>query len=150
MKTNVLSCGLTFCPQAHFDLFEAITDIQLFVRKLLLKCMYAKNESDIDITDWSAYSMKEFKALRDLTLLFQKNNTIDLIDQIDLDKILEDINKSTLNLITSFKKPSKKFPSPNINPNVSIFLKQTIRDICKLPLKKINPINLTVEENKAL
>lgn len=48
--------------------------------------------------------MREFKALRDLTILFHENNTIDLIDQIDFDKILDDINKSTLNPILLFKK----------------------------------------------
>lgn len=84
------------------------------------------------------------------SLLFQENSTIYLIDQIDLNKILEDINKSTLNPTTFFKKLLTKFPPPNINPNVAIFLKQTIRDICKLPLKKNNPTNLTVKENKAL
>lgn len=94
--------------------------------------------------------MKEFRALRDLTLLFQENNTIDLIDQIDLDTILEDINKPTLNPTTLFKKSSSKFPSLNINPNAAIFLKQTIRDICRLPLKKNNSSNLTAEEYKAL
>lgn len=96
------------------------------------------------------YSMREFKALRDLTLLFEENNTVDLIDQIDLDVLLDDVNKSTQNPITMFKRPSTKFPPLNINAHVAIFLKQTIRDICKLPRTKSNPQNLTFEENQAL
>lgn len=55
--------------------------------------------------------MREFKALRDLTLLFQESNTSDLIDQLDLDKLFEEVNKSTQNPTSLFKKPSMKFPS---------------------------------------
>lgn len=102
------------------------------------------------MTDWSQCSMKEFKALRDLTLLFQENTTIDLINQIDLDKIFDEINKSTLNSITLFKKQSTKFSPININPNVAMFLKQTIRDVCQLPLRKNAPSNLNEAENQAL
>lgn len=77
METRVLSRGLSFCPQENFDLFEVMTDLQLSVRKLLLKCTYAKNDIEIDTTDWFKYTMREFKALLDLTLVFQENNTID-------------------------------------------------------------------------
>ena len=138
-ETSLLSRGLSFCPESNIDIFEAITDIHLFVRKLLLKCMYNKNNTEIDTTDWSTYKMREFKALRDLTILFQENNTIDLIGQIDLDTILEDINKSTLNPISLFKKPSTKFPTSNLYPNVAIFLQATVNDICKLHIEKFCP-----------
>lgn len=111
--------------------------------------MYNKNDIEIDNTDWLTYSMHEFKLLRHLTILFQENNTIDLIDQIDLDKILEDINKSTLNPILLFKRPPTKFPSAKLNPNIAIFLK-LINDICKLLLKKRSPQNLTADENQVL
>lgn len=84
--------------------FEVVTDLHLFARKLMLKCQYEKSNIDIDTTDWSKYSMGEFKALRDLTLLFLESNTNDLIDQSDLDKLFEEVNKSTQNLITLFKK----------------------------------------------
>lgn len=75
---------------------------------------------------------------------------MDLIDQLDLDKRFDDINKSKQNLISLFKKTSIKFPPLNTNPSVSTFLKQNIKDICKLPRKKNTPLNLTFEENKAL
>lgn len=89
-ETQILPGSLTFCPQENFDLFEVVMDLQLFVRKLLLKCMYTKNKAVIDNTDWSSYSMREFKALRDITILFEENNTVDLTDQIDLDALLEE------------------------------------------------------------
>lgn len=135
-EIQLLSHGLTFCPGANFDLFEAITDIQLFAQKILLKSFYAKNESEVDTTDWSELSMKEFKALWDLTLLFQENNTIDLINQIDLHRILEESDTTATNPTLAFKKSSYKFPPSNSNLNVSFFLKQMIRDLYKLPLNK--------------
>lgn len=147
---QVLSRGLTFCPEQNFKVFEAITDLQLFARRLLLKYLHEKGNSDEDTVDWSTYSMREFKAPRDLTLLYQENNTFDLIDQIDLDTLLNDVGKSTQNPTTMFTKASTKFPPSNTNPNVTIFLKQTIWNICKLPRTKCNPHNLTSEENKAL
>lgn len=88
-EIDVLSRGLTFCPQENFDLFEVVTDLQLFARRLLLKSLHAKTDTNIDMSEWASFSMKEFKALRDLTLLFQENNTVDLIDQIDLKTLLE-------------------------------------------------------------
>lgn len=110
VEIHLLSHGLTFGPEASFDLFEAITDVQLFARKTLLKSFHAKNESEVDTTDWSDFSMKEFKALWDFTLLFQENNTIDLIDQIDLDQVLEESDITVTNPVLAFKKSSSKFP----------------------------------------
>lgn len=67
--------------------------------------------------------MREFKALRDLTLLFQENNTLDLIDQIDLETLLENANEPTQNPTISFKKPSGKFPPLSLNPSIETFVK---------------------------
>lgn len=75
-EIQVLSRRLSFCTLENFDLFEVVTDLQHFVRKLLLKWTYTKTNIEIDTTDWSQYSMSAFKALWDLTL-FQKNNTVD-------------------------------------------------------------------------
>lgn len=110
--------------------------------------MYVQNNIETDTTDWSQDSMREFKALRDLTLLFQENNTVDLIDQIDLDELLKDIIHTKFHQYV--QKAITKFPPLNTNPSIMTFLKQTIRDICKLPRKKNNLQNLTIEENKAL
>lgn len=149
-EVHLLSRGLTFCLEANFDLFEAITDLHLFARKILLKVFYAKKESEVDTTDWSVFSMKEFKALRDLTLLYEEGNTTDLIDQIDLNQIFEKLDKPTINPLVAFRKASTKFPSMNSNPNVSMVLNQTIRDLCKLPQKTTNTTNLTADEIKAI
>lgn len=94
--------------------------------------------------------MKECKALRDLTLLYQENNTVDLIDQIDLDALLQEADKSISNPTLMFKKASTTFPSSSINPNVAVFLKQTIHDICKLSQSKFKPRNLSYDENQVL
>lgn len=48
-----------------------------------------------------------------------------------------------------FKLSSTKFFPLNTNTSVAIFLKQTMRDICKLSRTKCNP-QLTPEENEAL
>lgn len=135
---EVLSRGLSFCPSQNFDLFEVVTDLHLFARKVMLKCQPETSNTDIDTTDWSEYSMHEFKALQNLTLLFQESNTSDLIDQLDLDKLFEEVNKTTQNPITLFKKPSTKFLPLNTSPSVAMFLKQT-KDICRLSCRKNNP-----------
>ncbi|XP_077339255.1 uncharacterized protein LOC143983433 [Lithobates pipiens] len=150
VESDVLARGLTFCPQANLDPFGAITDIQLFARRLLLKSLHAKNTTDTDITDWSRFSMREFKALRDLTLLYEENNTVYLIDQIDLEALLETADEPTRRIQHNFKKPSGKFPPLSLNSNIDIFVKLVARDICKLSYRKSDPDNLNKEEAKAL
>lgn len=105
----------------------------------MLKCQYETSNKEIDVTDWSKYSMREFKALCDLTLRFQESNSDDLIDQLHLDNLFEEVNKSTLNPITLFKKSSTKFPPLNTNPSVASFLKQTLKDVAKIPYNTKNP-----------
>lgn len=149
-EIQILSRGLAFCPEQNFVIFEAITDIQLFARRLLLKYLHAKNDPHEDTTDWSLYSMWEFKALQHLTLLYQENNMVDLIDQIDLDTLLRDVESPPRNPFILFKKASTKFPPANTNPNVKIFLQQAIWDICKIPRTKCNPHNFSPDENETL
>lgn len=150
-ESSVLSRGLTFCPQDNLDTFEVITDLHLFARRLLLKSLHAKVDENIDTTDWASFSMREFKALRHLTLLFQESNSLDLIDQIDLETLLSTANESTENSTTRFKKPSAKFPPLNLNPSIEIFVKQTLRDLLKLQHNRnVRSQNLTVEESQAL
>lgn len=41
-EQEVLSLGLSFCPNRSLDSFETIKDINLFARKLLLNSLYTK------------------------------------------------------------------------------------------------------------
>lgn len=106
--------------------------------------------TDDDTVEGPPLSMRECKAIPDLTLLYQENNTVDLIDQIDLDALLQKTDRLTSNPLLMYKKASTTFPSSSINPNIAIFLKQTIRDTCKLPQTKSKPKNLSYDENQAL
>ncbi|KAE8577589.1 hypothetical protein XENTR_v10022963 [Xenopus tropicalis] len=55
----VLEKGLTFCPRKNFDLFDTITDINRFIRKLSLKKLFfsddlannSKLEYDVNINN---------------------------------------------------------------------------------------------------
>lgn len=41
-EVEVLSLGLSFCVEQHFDTFEVIKDVTIFARNILLKTMYSK------------------------------------------------------------------------------------------------------------
>lgn len=73
---------------------------------------------------------------------------------MDLDVLLDDVNKSTHNPITLFKKPSTKFPPSAHESECRDLFKtnktKTLRDICKLPHTKTSSQNLTIDENEAL
>lgn len=46
-KTLLLSKGLNFCPQRHFDLFDTIIDVYRLVRNLTIKKHYfAANDTE--------------------------------------------------------------------------------------------------------
>lgn len=84
----------------------------------LVKCQYdVLSPQDYLILSPRANSFQTINnntawALKELTLLYEENNTIDLIDQIDLDALLRGVDPPSYNPATMFKKASTKFPPP--------------------------------------
>lgn len=71
----VLLNGLSFYPDQELNVFDCITDINLFARKVLLKVFLDK--SKIVKPNYSemskGFTVADFRALKDLILLMQEN-----------------------------------------------------------------------------
>lgn len=84
-EIRVLKKGLHFCPNNNANKFEVFKDLQLFVRKLLLKSLYQRQHPSTDKTP------QENKALNQLISLVEESDTTNLIDCIDLSQILKPV-----------------------------------------------------------
>lgn len=148
-EVDVLMKGLGFCPNENFCKFDLVKDLNLFVRKLLLKNMYDRN-----FNATSQLSREEDKTLEQLVSLLEENDKLDLIDCIDIDKLLADVdvvsNEKTIKPKSTLKKKSDQFPAPSSNPNAATFLKLVSRDLNKIPLKANPKDNMTHLEKQAL
>lgn len=125
-ETSVLSKGLSLCPEADIDKFKSIKDLQLFARKLLLKSMYNKD------TISTEEKVKNEKALDELIDLLDEQEGFDLINRLDVDTLLNvntTMKEVKLGLKSKLKKKSDKFPSPNSNINLGVFLAMTTQEI---------------------
>lgn len=76
---------------------------------------------------------------------------MDLIDQLDLEELLQ-IEDTEDEIMSKYRKKSKKFPSLKTNPTLWMFVQQVSREINGLTTKKINPYNsnLSNQQMKAL
>lgn len=82
-ERRLLSKGLSFCPDSNLDSFEAIKDVNLFARKVLLKSLYSKEKKKDNI-------VQHDKDLDDLLSLLDEQDSLDLIDTLDLDVLLQE------------------------------------------------------------
>lgn len=99
IEYSVLSKGLSFCPSQNLNKFEVIKDVQLFARNLILKQIYSKTPPLLP-----TFESLELQALDALVGLLEENETPDLIDQIDLNKLLGRYNQLEPPPIPTFKK----------------------------------------------
>lgn len=117
-EVQVLHKGLSFCPNENLDKFEFVKDLQLFARKFILRNMYQKPGGQIDLTP------RENQALDQLIYLLEESDTADLIDRIDLPKVIslsEEANAGSVQdptIVSKLKKKSDKFAAPSSNPNI--------------------------------
>lgn len=145
----VLKKGLNFCPTHNLDKFELYKDLQLFVRKIILKKLYHKQSANPDRTT------QENQALDQLISLLEESDTADLIDSIDLPWILQSIEEQDSYSKTNpskslLKKKSDICPPPSTSPNAAAFLKLVNKDLEKLKIKTKGPINLSKKKYDAL
>lgn len=138
---------MNFCPDHKLDKFELYKDLQLFIRKLILRKLYQKQDAK------TTFTPKENRALDQLVALLEESDTSDLIDQIDLPRILQQIDDSDVYPhpgASKLKKKSDLCPPPSTCPNASIFLKLVNNDLDKLRIKQQEPSNLNPKELEAL
>lgn len=98
LESQVLSRGLSFCPNQNINKFEAIKDLQLFARKLILKQMYSR-----EIPAKPNFKSQELKALK-LVSMLEENEVPSLIDQIDLEHLLGCFDQTEHPPMPTFKK----------------------------------------------
>lgn len=108
-------------------------------------------------------SIRECMVLRDFTLLYEESHPIetsdtselddslDLIDWIDLESLLADTKTSdTSPNSSSLKNKSSKFPSVHSNPNISSFVKCVTKTIEGIPHCGVAGSNLSTKHLEAL
>lgn len=127
-ETTVLKRGLRFCPNENLDKFELTKDLQIFAWKLILRSFYQKQRVHTDP------SPNEAKALDQLISLLEESDQSDLIDRVDLNKLLAPTDKYTssekdASVGSQLIKKSDKFPAPSLNANVAAFLKLINKDL---------------------
>ncbi|XP_077335488.1 E3 SUMO-protein ligase KIAA1586 homolog [Lithobates pipiens] len=86
-EKSVLQLGLGFSPSEPINVYETIKDIYLFARNLTYKFIYDKDRRNLNLEKELAektkdYSMQEFRALRDLMLLYDEG-------QVEVETTLE-------------------------------------------------------------
>lgn len=95
------------------------------------------------------------QAIDHLIAFLEENNSLDLIDQIDLDQLLQIFDQSddlTHKSLASGKnkKKSNKFPASSLNHNVLAFVKPTCNDIeINIKIQQDND-NLSSADKQAL
>lgn len=145
---EVLSLGLGFCTTSNYNLFDTIKDLNLFTRKLILKCLHHKNhDSSAGLQELMKLSQTDCQALRELLL---EESTDMPSTPTPLLEALESISPAPetpeitstdsfeqseypTQLLQNIKIKSRVFPPNHLNKNVWLFLKMVISEIEHLP-----------------
>lgn len=153
---------LSFCPISTPDTFSIIKDPHLFSRKLTYKFLFdhdrqEKQKNLIEQEIWKDFTVAEFRALKDLVLLLEENDTdptqmvgseyFDTIGQHTQTKLYQ---QELTSLGNAVKPKSTHFPSLRRNPNVWTFLTQVTKKIELLVSKKLGNQNLSQAHRNAL
>lgn len=93
-EVEVLRKGLSFCPDQELNIFDAVKDIHLFARKLVLKVLMEKSHSEkLNYNElFKGYTVADFKALKEIILLMQENQKLGALDswvfEQDIDSLM--------------------------------------------------------------
>lgn len=150
-ETSVLLKGLTFCPNHKLDRSEAVKDLYLYTRKLLLRSMFKKEKLGSE----GCRTFSERQALENLNSLLEESDSRDLLDTLDLESLLKQADDPPTETITttiksSLKKKSSLYPAPSSNHGIDTFLKLACQEIKALKSTPNDLGNLTVSERTAL
>ncbi|KAM5135054.1 LOW QUALITY PROTEIN: NXPE family member 4-like [Mantella aurantiaca] len=156
-ESEVLSLGLTFCPNKNIDKFTIVKDIHLFDRKLTYKTHFEQqntgppelpNNNNFSTTK-PKMSKREYRALKDLMELWEESNSnqqnIEPPSTITLATPSEPKRPS----LSDFKAKSTKFP-PFVNSNLAFFVRQVTTEINSLKITQPKNTNLTSKQSQAL
>lgn len=140
-EERVLQLGLGFCPSEPINIFETIKDLYLFAHNLIFRFIFDKDRKKLnlekELTERTKhFSMQEFRALRDLILLYEEGttnvscsaasaNSFDIVSEGHPvpDSPIMETNRNT----GKFKIKSRTFPDLMICPSVWAFLYESIK-----------------------
>ena len=146
--------GLGFCPLDPLKVTHTIKDLYLFARNLTYKFIFDGDRACVGLEHELAertkqFTVAEFRALRDLMLLYDESNPEHTepisVPEPDLSQEPPSI-RSPRKL---FRLPSRRFPDLMTCPSIWSFVQATIRDLKRQEWQKITP-NLTNNQMKAL
>lgn len=111
--------------------------------------MYSKN-----IDTATQLSRDENRAIDQLVSLLEENDQTDLIDCVDIDKLLTNVDSDSeaqsLKPKSTLKNKSDQFPPLSTNQNMMAFLKLVSWDLKQISIKAQSKDNLTPLERQAL
>lgn len=138
-EITVLGLGLNFCPTPSFDKFKAAKDIILFARKLTLHTVYDKTptpqaQKAKDMELWKEFTIRDFKALKDLMQLWEEGNTDESTTSNEIDDTSMEMIKD---LIPEYKLSLQR------NLHIWSFVQKAIYDLRHLPIDTNSDSNLS-------
>lgn len=154
-----MSLGLGFCPDSDLDVFESTKDVTLFVRKLILRVLHHKTDSNPPCTSaLMNLTLTECRELKSLLLSDSQTCPSSLTPLIEAHEALDGIVNIPPNeepnpltpLTLDFKIKSTVFPSLSLNKNALLFLKLVTGELSNM--EKTPPMfpNITKAQLQAL
>lgn len=129
-----------FYPSEPINIYETIKDLYLFARNLTYRFIFDKDRQSLNLEKELAektkhFTMNEFKALRDLMLLYEEGatETVDSVTDPALPTLISQITMtSTSHTLPPNSKADKlKLKSPNLMtcPPIWVFLHESIKSL---------------------
>lgn len=95
-----------------------------------MKAIYSRSSATYNtVSVADKYSKKDFRMLKILNELLEESGPPDIIDSIDLEEILDGVERDTYNAQKNLKRHSQMFPSTHYYLNLTIFLKWVTAEI---------------------
>lgn len=156
-ERSVLSLGLGLCLEQDIDKFNFIKNLHLFVRNLSMMFRTINHPPPVDPLGGDRWTRQEFRALRELTLLAQESEDLDvlegaasnLIDEIDLEGVLSWVGPGPCDL-SNLKNKSSTFPTAAVNTNLKLFLHKVSHDLENLTIQKQTEFHILAAQQLAL
>lgn len=120
-EEQVLSLGLSFCPNRSLDNFETVKDIFLFARKLLLKSLYKKTTKQQDGRRQLLPTLQQQISRPFGTWICSYRKVRDCVWEDALEsEASEDEEASDSQQKRQFKRKSHRFPPLSQNPALAL------------------------------
>ena len=154
VESSVLQLGLGFCPLDPLKIMYTIKDIYLFARNLTYKFIFDQDRTRVGLERelserTKQFTVAEFRALRDLMLLYDESNPEHIESSSSSNSSLSEAPPPIRPSRKPFRLPSRRFPDLMTCPAIWAFVQATIRDLKRQEWHQVTP-NLTDNQTKAL